>query len=250
MMIYYFSRRLNHLLIGITPFIFGFIPPSSSLLDTSPPNPLMSQVTFPPSGNRGSPETTTGGGTRGEDRNCLYQTENSTPLVAIMPNRENFAKTASLTPVVYVHVPDTIATQAELVIVNSSNQEVYHTQFNLPKTSGIMKVQIPTEANLTAGNTYKWSFMIICDPLYRYKDKYVSGQMEVVKLPQSTENRLNNVSPLEKAQVYATSELWFETLDTIAQLQPQETQAWVSLLTSVGLESLSEKPLERCCVAQ
>jgi hypothetical protein len=246
---YFATRRLSSLLMGITPFLLSVTPLSPAFSQSSSPT-LISQITFPPSGNRGAPKTTTGGGTRGEDVSCFLQTGETAPLVAVMPNRENFGKTASLTPVIYVHVPDTIATQGELVIIDSNNMEVYHTQFDLPETSGIMKVKIPAEANLTAGTTYKWSFMVICDPQYRYKDKYVEGQMEVVQLPQNTENKLKNAPPLEKAKVYATSELWFETLDTIAQLQPQETQAWNSLLQSVGLQSLSERPLTGCCVAQ
>ncbi|MGK7944379.1 MAG: DUF928 domain-containing protein [Microcystaceae cyanobacterium] len=244
-MSYFSIQRLTPLIIGITPFLFGFTPLSPSSSST-----LISQITFPPSGDRGAPKTTTGGGTRGLDEVCFPPTENTAPLVAMMPNRENVAKTASLTPVVYVHVPETTAAQGELIIVDSNNKEVYYSQFNLAASSGIIPVEIPAEANLMAGNTYQWLFSVICDPELPFKNQALQGKIEIVQLPQNMENQLKNAPPLEKAEIYATSELWFETLDTIAQLQPQETQAWISLLQSVGLESLSEKPLRACCVAQ
>jgi hypothetical protein len=246
---HHLRQKLIPLLIALYPYIVGFTPSYPSLSSKISPN-LLTKVTFPPSGNRGAPKTTIGGGTRGEMTHCLTQGENTTPLVALMPNRENIAQTATLTPTLYIYVPDTIATTGELVIVNSQNQEVYQTQFALPKVSGIIKVKIPARANLKPENTYKWSFMVICDPRYRYKDKSVEGQLEMVKMPKSTEENLKNRTSLEKAMIYATSNLWFETLDTVAQLRTKVPEEWTSLLQSVGLELLAEKPLIGCCLAE
>ncbi len=239
-----FVRLFTLLTLFVSPSLLGFTYfPQNSFS----PN-LISQLTFPPTGNRGAPQTTTGGGTRGDDPTCLVGEEGTIPMVAIMPNRENIAKTASLTPVIYVYVPETTATEGELTLTDEKEtMEVYHTQFDLTDTKGIIKLKIPAQAMLKAGNTYKWSFAVVCSSQASYKDKAIAGQINVVEIPETMENNLKNSSPIEKAAAYAESALWIETLDTIAQLQPQEKEVWHSLLSSVGLESLVDQPLISCC---
>lgn len=63
---------------------------------------------FPPSGDRGSPRSTTGGGTRGAiPTSCLLPEGKPATLVALMPNRENSSKTATGTPSFYWYIPET-----------------------------------------------------------------------------------------------------------------------------------------------
>jgi hypothetical protein len=198
---------------------------------------------FPPtSGSRGAPQTTAGGGTRSDDTNCLKVKEGDIPLVALMPNRENQAKTATATPTLYWYIPSTTATTGEFVVVDENNQEVYYTSFTLPEEPGIVRITIPETAELKAGQKYSWSFMVVCDSLYRNRDKFVEGKLDYEVLDSATVNRLKNATGFSKAELYANSQIWTETLDIVAQMRSQSPNEWSELLNSVGLGGIAQLP--------
>ncbi|MDJ0599081.1 MAG: DUF928 domain-containing protein [Crocosphaera sp.] len=226
--------------------VLGVFSPLLPVLSSSLFNHSLVSLSFPDTGNRGAPKKSAGGGTRSDDETCLSNEENEPPLVALMPNRENKAKTATNTPTFYGYIPTTTATQGEFVLVDQSNNEVYYTQFLLPSTPGIIKLEIPETVALIPGN-YTWSLMVICDSRYRNRDKYVEGSLEYVIPTEQLENQIKDKPSLEKAEVYANASLWFETLDTVAKIKEESPQEWQELLTSVGLEILAEVPMIDCC---
>ncbi|MEL4896234.1 DUF928 domain-containing protein [Crocosphaera sp. Alani8] len=222
------------------------VSPSLPVLSSPLSNGSIISLNFPDTGNRDAPKKTTGGGTRSDDQTCLVSEDNEPPLVALMPNRQNTAKTATNTPTFYGYIPTTNATEGEFVLVDQNNQEVYHTQFSLPSNPGIIKLEIPEKANLQPGN-YTWSLMVICDSRYRNRDRYVEGSLEYIPPSQTIENQMKDKPSLERAEVYANASLWFETLDTVVKIKAENPQEWQQLLTSVGLEMLAEVPVINCC---
>ncbi|MDJ0582970.1 DUF928 domain-containing protein [Crocosphaera sp.] len=230
----------------VSLMVLGFFFPLLPILASPRLKPSIISLNFPNTGNRGAPERSGGGGTRSDSQTCLTNEDNEPPLVALMPNRENMAKTATNTPTFYGYIPSTSATEGELVLVDKNNQEVYFTEFSLPSTPGIIKLEIPESANLTPGN-YTWSLMIICDSRYRNRDKYIEGSFEYITPTQTIENQMKDKPSLEKAQVYANASLWFETLDTVVKIKQTNPQELEELLTSVGLETLVEVPFINCC---
>ncbi|MDJ0658876.1 MAG: DUF928 domain-containing protein [Crocosphaera sp.] len=237
------SKKVSLLL---SLMVLGVVSPLLPVLSSPLFNSSVISLNFPDTGNRGAPKKSAGGGTRSDDQTCLTNEDNEPPLVALMPNRENKAKTAINTPTFYGYIPTTTATQGEFVLVDENNEEVYYTRFALPETPGIMKLEIPDTVNLQPGN-YSWSLMVICDSRYRNRDKYVEGSLEYVASTQLLENQIKDKPSLEKAQVYANASLWFETLDTVAKIKEGNPQEWQELLTSVGLEMLTEVPMIDCC---
>ncbi len=234
-----FSLLLSIMILGVSSPLLSAL--SSPLLNSS-----IISLNFPDTGNRGAPKKSAGGGTRSDDETCLTNEDNEPPLVALMPNRENKAKTASDTPIFYGYIPTTTASEGEFVLVDEDENEVYYKQFSLPSTPGIIKLEIPKTVALKPGN-YTWSLMIICDSRYRNRDKYVEGSLEYVVLTEELENQLKDKHSLEKAQVYANENLWFETLDIVVKMKEENSQEWQELLTSVGLEMLAEVPMINCC---
>ncbi|MDJ0729903.1 MAG: DUF928 domain-containing protein [Crocosphaera sp.] len=230
----------------VSLMVLGVFSPLLPVISSPLFNPSLISLNFPDTGNRGAPKKSAGGGTRSDDQTCLTNEENEPPLVALMPNRENKAKTATDTPTFYGFIPTTTATQGEFVLVDDTNNEVYYTQFPLPSTPGIIKLEIPQNVNLQPGN-YTWSLMVICNSSYRNRDKYVQGSLEYVVPTPGLENQIKDEPSLEKAQVYANASLWFETLDTVAKIKEENPQEWQELLTSVGLEMLAEVPMIDCC---
>ncbi len=233
-------------ILATSPALIGFAPRPS--LDTSSFKSTEISLKFPNTGNRGAPKITSGGGTRSDDTSCISTQEGILPLVALMPNRENKAKTASKTPNLYVYIPQTTATEGEVVIVDENEQEVYFSQFTLPTQPGMVKVTLPVA--FEAGKSYNWSFMVICDSRYRNRDKFVEGVIEFVDLDSKVENQLKTASPLEKAQLYADSTLWFEAFDIVAQTRAENPTTWQELLNSVGLDMLVDAPILNCCQAK
>lgn len=239
-------KSFSIIAIAVSPLVIGFIHGSSSLAGEN--NYREISLNFPATGkNRGAPAATVGGGTRSDDTTCLNIQEGEIPLVALMPNRENVAKTATATPNLYWYIPKTKATTGELVLVDENNQEIYFNRFALPKQAGIIKLSIPAKANLKPGHTYSWSMMVICDSRYRNRDKYVEGTLEYVSLEAEVKSQLKNIAPLEQAKLYAQAGIWVETLDLLAQMRGEKPQDWRQILTSVGLEKLVNLPVVGCC---
>lgn len=235
-------------ILAIATFSLASVPslPSQSLASS----PMEISLKFPPTGNRGAPKTTTGGGTRSDDTACISAKEGEVSLIALMPNRENIGKTTDATPTLYWYIPETSATSGEFVLLDKDDNEVYQTTFALPSEPGIVKLSIPAKASLKPGKSYSWFFTIICDSQYRNRDKYVEGVIEYTKLNSELKDQLKNAAPLEKARLYAESTIWYETLDTIAQLRNQKPTEWEELLKSVGLEAITQTPFRDCCTAK
>ncbi|MGK7941766.1 MAG: DUF928 domain-containing protein [Crocosphaera sp.] len=232
--------------MSVSLILLGVLAPLLPSLASPLLKPSLISLKFPNTGNRGAPENSTGGGTRSEDEMCLTNEDNEPPLVTLMPNRENKAKTATDTPTFYTYIPTTTATQGEFVLVDANQNEVYYTKFPLPTTPGIISLKIPKTLALQPGN-YTWSLMVICDSRYRNRDKYVTGAVEYVELNPELERAIKSKSSLEQAQLYASSSLWFETLETVVRIKEENPQEWRELLQSVGLERLVDHPILDCC---
>jgi hypothetical protein len=239
-------KSLSIAAISISPILVGFtyLPSSLEIQNKT----MEISLNFPPTGkDRGAPATTAGGGTRSDDTACLNIQEGEMPLAALMPNRENIAKTATATPNLYWYVPSTKANMGELVIVDENGQEIYFNRFALPKQAGIIKLSIPAKANLKPGHTYSWAMMVVCDSRYRNRDKYVEGQLEYISLEPELKSKIKRIATLEQAKVYAQGGIWAETLDLIAQMRTEKPKDWQQLLKSVGLEKLADVPFLECC---
>ncbi|HBL62575.1 MAG TPA: hypothetical protein DDZ80_30590, partial [Cyanobacteria bacterium UBA8803] len=63
-------------------------------------------------------------------------------------------------------------------------------------------------------------------------------------------------TPIEQVSLYAANGIWFEALNTLANLyRPYSEQksiaaAWVSLLEQVNLGSFNQVPFAPCCTAE
>ncbi|WP_013320339.1 DUF928 domain-containing protein [Gloeothece verrucosa] len=239
---------LGLIAITLSPSLMGFSSLPNNL--SRPSNDRQISLNFPPTGDRKAPKTTAGGGTRSDDIACISAKEGDIPLVALMPNRENIGKTATPTPTFYWYVPKTQAKSGEFVMTDQQGNEVYYTNFALPNQPGIIKLTVPQKANLQPDQTYSWSFMVVCDPQYRNRDKFVEGKIQYIAEDNNLQNQLKQLPDLEKAELLAQKSIWFDTLDVMAKIHAEKTTEWQQLLQSVGLEDLANQPFIPCCQAQ
>jgi hypothetical protein len=240
---------MSLLVLTLSPLTMGF----ESFASPSQSSSVIA-LKFPNTGNRGKPKHSAGGGVRGDQDNCLSQDATGISLAAILPNRENITQTTLDNPRLPIFIAQTQAKSGELVITDRNNREVYVATYPLPQRSGIIQLDLPAKAKLQPNQTYNWSFMVVCDLNYRNRDYFIQGQLTYTEPDPSLSKQLQGSSNLEKAEKYAASQLWFETMTQIEEIRrtnPQQGQElWGELLKSVGLEPLASAPILDCCTAK
>ncbi|MBD2181941.1 DUF928 domain-containing protein [Planktothrix sp. FACHB-1355] len=232
-------NRLGSIVKVLSPALLIFTSLSPQLLAQMPSEWKVS-LEFPPADDRGAPERSAGGGTRGPS--CVES--GVLPVTALMPTRDNVGTTASTNPTLFFYVPKTIAKSAEFVVVDEQGKEVYLSSFPLAATGGIVKVHIPQSASLQVGKDFVWQFALICDGSDRSKDQFVRGTIRPIELSSDLKQKLQQASsPLEQAKLFAEARIWNETLAIVAELRNTYPTEWEQLLKSVGLEALAAEPI-------
>lgn len=205
----------------------------------------------PPAG-LGAPTRTTGAGTRGGlETSCPIVGK---PLTALLPSN-NFGVTVAPYPTFFVFMPN-LSSQTpppvEFLLEDAGGNEVYKANFQTNGKSGIIALNLPTQAGLApleVGQDYKWSFSIICQSIERSRDISVEGGIRRVELNSTLSNQIKQASPQKRVELYAEAEIWQDALATMAQLRrdyPSDqaiAQSWSKLMTAAGLNDLAQESL-------
>lgn len=206
----------------------------------------ISQAFSPP--NRGAPASSTGGGARSD---CVSADRNEQPFTALLPGN-SLALTVTDEPTFYVYVPPTKARTAEFLLRDKEGNDLYRTTVPLPSQPGIFGIKLPKNGNKTvleAGKDYQWLVALVCKPEDRRDDVFVTGWIQRMNPSITLTNQLQAVNPEEQAGIYAKAGIWFEAVNTLAELRrerPSDSTLaanWEALLKSVDLEEIADKPL-------
>jgi hypothetical protein len=170
-------------------------------------------------------------------------------------------------PTVYWYIPQTSASTVEFMLQDANEQDVYYTKYLLAKsakgvvenTPRIMSLSLPAFSNLSPlkiGQEYKWSLKLICgDPVDASADPFVDGKIKRVAADPALLRRISQATPQDRVALYADARLWYETLSTLIELQRDRpnnrevAEALDKLLTSVGLDKISQKLVNRAGLA-
>lgn len=251
-----FSRPV----FGIKRWIAGTSPLVMLLANVVAPLPSYA-LEFPDTGDRGAPERTAGGGTRGglcEGGDWMQQSIN-----ALVPNN-NVHTFAGEQASLLVHLADGFEEKsAEIYVQDIRTQTaIYQEQMSLDALAevggeeygygSIIQVNIPAisadgELLLAINQDYFWEFAIICNPNDRTQDYIVQGLMTRQQLSAEFSELLAEQPAEHQAELYAEAGLWQETLAIAQSLRPTNTQLWTVLLDSVGLADFSTIPVKECC---
>jgi hypothetical protein len=93
------------------------------------------------------------------------------------------------------------------------------------------------------------------DPVDRSGLPYVDGKIKRVAADPALVRRISQATPQERVALYADARLWYETLSTLIELQRDQpnnrevAEALDKLLTSVGLDKISQKLVNRAGLA-
>jgi hypothetical protein len=197
-------------------------------------------------GDFGLPTHRRDGGSRGVQDSCVANTANQN-LMALIPEK-TVGISAAASPQLFFYVPKIKETSTlEFVLRNQQDQLIYET-FLSTEGNGIMKVEVPREVKaslLKADQKYHWYLSMICNDQQRSRDIVAEGWMRQKTLDQKLQEKLNNVSSLEKVAIYREQGIWFDALSVLAESLDSVTektmmhQQWSEMLGSVGLENLA-----------
>lgn len=210
----------------------GPLLPSTSFLAS----PLSVSLEFPAGPRRSAPRSTAGGGVRGNLHPCTVK--NETPLTALHPP-DQLSTTTLGNPTLFVYVPPTIATAARFTLTSPVGDKVYETAVALPSQSGVMRLPLPDTIALATATPYRWRLVMLCGA----EEEMVRGQILRVELGPEAKSAIATAQGLQKAELYAQSEVWLDTLMTLAADYAQYRADWRELLTSVGLGAIADQPL-------
>jgi len=210
-------------------------------------SPMSIALSFPPPPQtQGAPTSTAAGGTRGGGDNICVK-KGTTALMPTWDDGEKTLTTAA-NPTFFVYVPETNGKSAEFLVVDDNWQVVYEKTLQLPSGSGVVQVKLPeTAPPLEIGKNYYWQLAILCDGDQGIDDEFVGGTIARTSLPRDLMALLEELSPLEQAELYAEQRIWQDALTVMAQSRSGHEKEWKELLKSVGLENISSEPLLDCC---
>lgn len=218
-----------------------------SLVIASAPLLAMAQSYNPP--KRGLPGRREGAGTRGT---CMQGQKTLMPLTPM----DGFSATASDTPTFLWYVPPTIARNAEFLLLDGKDERLYKAKLTLTGEGGIVGFTLPasvTSSVLKPDQDYYWQFTIICDANQPSKNPFVEGVVQRIKPNPSLTAQLQNASPQEQVNLYASAGIWQDAIAALAQQRcsyPQNLSfatSWTKLLESVQLKEFALEPLTQTC---
>jgi hypothetical protein len=210
--------------------------------------------TPPPPPDIGKPQTTTGGGSRGEcdfegEPKQLTETEKQ-GLTALVPS-SGWGLTTSAHPTFWFYVSDSRQLPAEFVLQDEATEEtIYQTPLTVTGTPGVISISLPsTVAPLEIGKRYRWGIELLCNP---QKTIFVEGLVQRVELSPDLKSQLKKATPQQRLALYAKEGFWYDALMVASELYRIDSQNanWATLLNNVGLDAIATQPLVDCCEIQ
>ncbi|MBD2311792.1 DUF928 domain-containing protein [Desertifilum sp. FACHB-1129] len=176
-------------------------------------------------------------------------------LTALIPKHAR-GLTLTESPTFWFYVPYAVeqAHRLEFQILDSKNKRLYRTSFTLPQNSNLVSLTLPATHPLKSEETYIWSFSVYCNPQIPNAFANVGGLIKRPNSSVSLQQQIEQAQTLqEKAIVYANHKIWYDALNSLAQLRCQEPENaliqadWQEALKSVeGLEAVAEKSELQC----
>ena len=123
-----------------------------------------------------------------------------------------------------------------LVVKNKDETYYYSQKHTVPAAGGIIELALNEDApSLEVGQSYTWFLQIHCDSAPRPEDPYVGASISRVdaRVPK-THHQLDRD---ELLAYYASSELWYDSLQSAFELsQSGQDVYWSQLLQNIGMD--------------
>lgn len=175
------------LLVSITLSLELAIVPRLVAQTQAVKNPSNTQAPVPP--GDGSPDDTTGAGTRDGGHCTNDNATEDEPGFSVLVPVEN--KTIAQRPTFSLYIPETVAQKVFFSLKNAENEEEYDYQtiITLPTTAtgNEFSFPLPEDApDLKTNTPYQWSISLVCQQSLDPNDPTVTGIIERVESHQIT----------------------------------------------------------------
>ncbi|MGA7936025.1 MAG: DUF928 domain-containing protein, partial [Kovacikia sp.] len=191
---------------------------------------------------------------------CPAANSQLTPLATFTPQTlasrqkgeiDYWGLTVSQHPTLWFYIPYENGADypASFVLQDDAENNIYQGKVSLPAKPGIVSVSLSAAPALEVGKSYRWFFKIYCTRSASDTPVYVQGSIQRVRLSSTLEQQMETASPQQQINLYAQNGIWFDALNTLANLRlanPQDQGLgadWSTLLQSVALEDLATAPL-------
>lgn len=213
-------------------------------------NPFVAVAKRPKAPQTGTPSGNTTPGTTRPEAACPATAK---PLTAIFANQgQDFTLAEYPTFLVYVPYTAQEISSMEFLLLNENHTKtIYHSSIQLSNQPGIIKIQLPPEAqnSLAVNSNYHWRFNLDCQPDSTIApDLVLQGWIRRIALNSEITNQLKS-SKSQEYLVYQNHGIWYDAIALLAQLHftnPENnklTQAWNNTLKSLELDWVISEPL-------
>jgi Domain of Unknown Function (DUF928) len=241
-------KQVTSLAIASLLALSGRFPAEAQSMPTAN-DPIIFNADTPPS--TGRPGRRSDAGSRGCGGDEVSGSEDSKPLLALVPTQETagstlvFGKTAAEHPTFWFYVPHRSSSTATFVLQDQDGNPIYQSDLALPETAGILSLSLPaTVAPLQPGKLYHWFFKLYCRSISP-PDSFVDGWIQRESLSSDLAQQLKTATLPQQVRLYAAQGFWFEALNTAAELRRANSRdlAWAELLKAIGLESVAAEAI-------
>ena len=155
------------------------------------------------------------------------------------------SKTLKKYPTFWIYVPELAnSPQAEFIVQDERDRDIYRTFFDLPGKSGIFDLKLPVhEQNaLEIGQKYHWYVKVFCGEERESGYVFVDAWIERIAASDELQEQLNSKNA-NQAQILIERGIWHDAIDALARVRKYslEQERWNQLLTSLGLSDLIDK---------
>lgn len=180
--------------------------------------------------NKGQPKYTVGGATRGNT--CAIDQENKSEVTALVPEKDQ-SLTLQSHPSFFAYVSPLNGEKLATFIVKDQTEDYYHSQqLTLPASGGIVKMTLAKDApELEVGKNYTWFLRIQCNAVLEPEDPLISASVTRI------ENSSPDINQNDLISFYASSQVWYDSLNTAFKLsQSGDDIYWSELLNNIGMD--------------
>jgi hypothetical protein len=174
-------------------------------------------------------------------------------LTALIP-QTNYGLTTLERPNFYFYVPysKNDGVSAEFLLkyytTQSNTINIYQQEIELGNTAGIIKINFPDHIQpLIENGIYDFSLTLTCQGTN--EQIWVKSYLQRVTLNSEIQQQLNKTTLGKKLEIYAQQDLWFDLLNSVAQLYYSNPEneiiknIWQDILQQIELENIEDKPV-------
>jgi hypothetical protein len=191
---------------------------------------------YVPPANRSLLQRTEGAASRGCSR------DRGTYLQLFAPS-DHVAVTMSERPTFLAYVSRTQLPLSFTLVEEGVPKPVFQREMRL-SSPGVVKLQLPAAIKLKPSR-YQWTVALVCNRKFPSKNTYVQVKFDRLPLDRGLQRRLQRQTPLQQAQTYARSGIWYEAIaiaheaSTAAKGDRRTQQSYLGLLDSIGLQKVT-----------